>query len=83
MYTHLVKTGIITLEKLVELMVVNPRKRFDIPLGNDFTVWNLEKEITVDPAEFLSMGKATPFTGWKLNGECILTVCDGKIVYRK
>ena len=83
MYTHLVKTGNITLEKLVELLVVNPRKRFDIPLGNDFTVWNLEKEITVDPAEFLSMGKATPFTGWKLNGECVLTVCDGKIVYRK
>jgi len=83
MYTHLVKTGIITLEKLMELLVTNPRNRFDIPLGNDFTVWNLEKEITVDPAEFLSKGKATPFTGWKLFGECVLTVCDGKIVYRK
>ena len=83
MYTHFVKTGIMTMEKLVELLAVNPRKRFNIPLGNDFTIWNLEKEITVDPKEFLSMGKATPFVGWQLNGECVLTVCDGNIVYRK
>ena len=83
MYTHFVKTGIMTMEKLVELLSLNPRKRFNIPLGNDFTIWNLEKEITVDPKEFLSMGKATPFVGWQLNGECVLTVCDGNIVYRK
>ena len=83
MYTHLVKTGIITLEKLVALLTVNPRNRFGIPCGDDFTVWDLEKMITVEPAEFLSMGKATPFEGWKLFGECVLTVCDGKIVYRK
>jgi dihydroorotase len=83
LYTHLVKPGILTMEKLVELLAVNPRKRFDIPAGNDFSVWNLNKEITVDPADFLSMGKATPFLGWKLEGECVLTVCDGNIVYKK
>ena len=83
MYTHLVKTGIITLVKLIELLTVNPRKRFGIPVSEEFTVWDLEKEITVDPADFLSMGKATPFEGWKLFGECMLTVCDGKVVYRK
>ena len=83
MYTHLVKTGIITLEKLVELLVVNPRKRFGIPMGEDYTIWNLNKEFTVDPEEFISMGKATPFTGWKLQGQCVMTVCDGKVVYRK
>ena len=83
LYTHLVKKEIITLEKLIELLCVNPRKRFEIPLGKDFTVWNLEKESVVDPDDFLSMGKATPFAGWKLYGECVLTVCDGKIVYRK
>jgi len=83
LYTHLVKKEIITLEKLIELLCVNPRKRFEIPLGKDFTVWNLEKESVVDPDDFLSMGKATPFVGWKLYGECVLTVCDGKIVYRK
>ena len=83
MYTHLVKPGLITLEKLIELLTVNPRKRFNIPMGQDYTVWNLEKEFIVDPADFLSMGKATPFTGWKLNGECMLTVCDGSVVYKK
>ncbi len=83
MYTHLVKTGMLSLERLLDLMVFNPRKRFKIPLGKDFTVWNLEKEFTVDPAEFLSMGKATPFAGWKLFGECALTVHNGSIVYRK
>ncbi len=83
LYTHLVLPGIITLEKLIELLAVNPRRRFAIPLGEDFTVWNLDKEITVDPSLFLSKGKATPFTGWKLKGECVLTVCNGTVVYRK
>ncbi|MBR5528871.1 MAG: dihydroorotase [Oscillospiraceae bacterium] len=83
MYTHMVLPGIITLEKLIDLLAINPRKRFNIPLGEDFTVWNLDKEFTVDPHEFLSMGKATPFAGWKLKGECMLTVCNGKVVYRK
>ena len=80
-YTYMVKTGIITLEKLIDLLSTNPRKRFDIPNNGDFTVWNLEEVSVVDPAEFLSMGKATPFTGWQIQGKCIATVCDGKIVY--
>ena len=83
MYTHMVLPGIITLEKLVELLTVNPRERFGIPCGESYTVWNLEKEVKVNPDEFLSMGKATPFEGWVLKGECVLTVCDGKVVYRK
>ncbi len=83
LYTHLVQKKIITLEKLIELMALNPRKRYNIPLGNDYTVWELDKEFVVDPDRFLSKGKATPFTGWKLNGVCMLTVCDGKVVYRK
>ena len=80
-YTYLVKTGIITMEKLMELLVINPRKRFNIPLGNDFSIWDLEASYTVDPADFLSMGKATPFAGWNVQGKCMATVCDGKIVY--
>ena len=83
MYTHMVLPGIITLERLIELLTVKPRKRFEIPIGEDFTVWDLNKEFTVDPEDFLSMGKATPFTGWKLKGECVMTVCDGKVVYSK
>ncbi len=83
MYTNLVKTGIITLEKLIELMAINPRKRFNIPLGTDYTVWDLEKNYTVNSDDFLSKGKATPFEGMPVSGECVLTVCDGKVVYRK
>ena len=83
LYTKLVKPGIITLERIIELLAVNPRKRFSIPIGNDFTVWDLEKTFTVDPANFLSKGKATPFAGWTLQGECVVTVCNGKVVYKK
>ena len=83
LYTYLVEPGIITLEKLVELLSTNPRKRFGISAGEEYTVWNLSKEFTVDPDQFLSKGKATPFAGWKLKGECVLTVCDGKSVYDK
>ncbi len=82
LYTCLVKPGILTMEKLLDLLVYNPRKRFGIPMGNDFTVWDLDREFTVDPQAFLSKGKATPYEGHKLLGECVLTVCDGKPVYR-
>ena len=82
MYTHLVKTGIITLEKLIDLMALAPRKRFSLPLGESFTVWDLSAKQTVDPNEFLSLGRATPFEGWELYGRCVMTVCDGKIVYK-
>ena len=83
MYTHFVKTGVISLEKLIQLLAINPRKQFDIPMGEDYTVWDLDKEFVVDPETFVSKGRATPFTGWKLNGQCVLTVCDGNVVYRR
>ena len=83
LYTYLVKEGIISLEKLVELLVDNPRKRFGLPLGNSYSVWDLNKKYTIDPAEFLSKGKATPFEGMEVYGECLLTVCNGKVAYRK
>ena len=82
LYTYMVQAGVLTMEKLVETMCINPRKRFGIELGDSFTVWDLEKSFTVDPQEFLSKGKAQPFTGWKLDGVCLLTVCDGKAVYK-
>ena len=81
MYTYLVKPGIMTMERLMEVMVENPRKRFNLPLGTDFSIWDLEEEYEIDPEEFLSMGKATTFNGWKVNGRCKATVCDGKLVY--
>ena len=82
MYTHFVKTGKMTLDRLVELLAINARKRFGIPLGCDYTLWDLEAEYEIDPDEFLSKGKATPLAGWKVTGKCIATVCDDKVVYR-
>ena len=82
MYTCLVKTGIITMDRLKELLVTNARARFGIPMGDCWSLWDLNEEFTVDPENFVSMGKATPFAGWKLFGKCLLTVCDGKIVYQ-
>ena len=81
-YTHLVKTGVITLEKAVELLCYNPRKRFSIDMNSDFSVWDLSAEYTVNPDEFLSMGRATPFEGEKLFGKCIATIHNGKIVFK-
>ena len=83
LYTNLVKKGIISLEKLTELMCINPRKRFNIPFDNSFTIFNLEEEFTVNPDEFLSMGKATPFAGETLSGKCVLTVYDNQVKYRR
>ena len=83
MYTYLVKPGIMTMERLLDVMVNNPRKRFGLPLGSDFTVWDLDAEYEVDPDEFASMGKASTFTGWKVQGRCKATVCDGKLVYKE
>ena len=82
LYTYLVAPGMLTLEKLTELLAWNPRKRFGLPLGEDFTVWDLEAEETVDPDKFLSKGKATPYAGRKIVGRCMLTVCGGNIVYQ-
>ena len=83
MYTHLVKRGIITLEKLIEVMSINPRRRFGIEDTGDFCVFDLETQYTVNPDEFLSQGKATPFKDERLYGVCKLTVADKKIVYTK
>ncbi|MBE6600641.1 MAG: dihydroorotase [Ruminococcaceae bacterium] len=82
MYTHFVKTGIITLDKLVDLMCKNPSERFGITAKNDFSVWDLSVKYTVDPSEFASMGRATPFEGAELYGRNLATVKNGKIIYK-
>lgn len=88
LYTKLVKSGFITLEKLIELMSVNPRKIFDLPGGEikegevaDLALLDLDTKWSVDPDDFLSMGRATPFEGWQLQGKNIMTMCGGKVVY--
>ena len=80
MYTHFVKTGIITLEKLIGLMSINPAKRFGIE-NRGYTVFDLDKEYEINPKEFLSKGTNTPFDGFKVNGKCMITVVNEKTVY--
>ena len=82
MNTHFVKKGILTLEKLIDLLVINPNRRFGFR-AEGFSVWDLEKEITVNPDEFLSLGRATPFENHKLFGENQLTAINEKIIYKK
>ena len=81
LYTYLVHTGLLTPEALVNKLVWNPRKRFAIPMGNDFSVWDLDAQYAIDPADFLSQGKATPFEGWTVQGKCLATFFDGRAVY--
>ena len=82
LYTCLVRENIIPMERLMELLVTAPRRRFGLPLGADFSVWDLNARGTVDPKDFLSMGRATPFEGWQIYGKCLATFCDGKLVYK-
>jgi len=90
MYTYLVlEKKILTLEKLVELMCIAPRKRFGITGGlevgapADIAVIDPEAEGTVDPGKFLSKGRATPFAGMKTRGDIVMTMCNGSIVYQR
>ena len=81
LYTYLVLPGVISMEALMEKLVYNPRKRFGISMGCDFSVWDLNAQYEIDPKDFLSQGKATPFEGWKVSGKCMATFWDGKPVY--
>ena len=83
LYTGLVRTGILALDQLIDKMAVSPRKRFGIPLREgDRTEWDLETRYTVNPDDFLSMGRATPFAGTEVYGRCLKTVHNGKTVYQ-
>ena len=82
LYTELVKKNIITLDRLVELMSFKPKERFGIDTNNDFAVFDISEAYKIDPENFLSMGRATPFAGREVFGRCLLTVHNGKVVYK-
>ena len=82
LYTELVKKNIITLERLVELMSFKPKERFGIDTNNDFAMFDISEAYKIDPEDFLSMGRATPFAGREVFGRCLLTVHNGKVVYK-
>ena len=89
LYTGLVETGVLTLERLTELMSCAPARRFKLPGGEikagspaDLAVFDTDTEYTIDPAEFASKGRATPFEGWRVKGKCLMTVCAGRTVWK-
>lgn len=89
LFTGLIEKGVVTLEKLVELMSSAPAKRFGIPGGEievgkpaNLAVFDIDTEYTIDSSEFASMGRATPFEGWRVRGKCLMTVCAGRTVWR-
>lgn len=82
LYTELVMKNIITLDRLVELMSFKPKERFGIDTNNDFAVFDISEAYKIDPEDFLSMGRATPFAGREVLGRCLLTVHNGKVVYK-
>ena len=82
LYTELVMKNIITLDRLVELMSFKPKERFGIDTENDFAVFDISEAYKIDPEDFLSMGRATPFAGREIFGRCLLTVHNGKVVYK-
>lgn len=81
LYTGLVKEGIISLDKLVELMSTNPCRRFNISNDEDFSLWDLNCKYNIDPEKFLTKGRSTPFEGNDVYGKCILTVHNGKVIW--
>ncbi len=90
LYTHLVKTGELTLQELVESMTNKPAQVFGLPYGElaagkiaDLTLIDLEKTMTIDKTAFVSKGKNTPFDGWEVAGIPVLTMLEGELVYEE
>ena len=88
LYTKLVRTGVMTFEKLIQMMAVRPREIFDLPVGEivpgapaDLCLLDTDCNWTVDPDKFVTMGRATPFAGWQVQGKNKLTVWRGEVVY--
>lgn len=88
LYTHLVEKGVVSLEQLIDCMATNPGRlfglggRLEIGAAADFTVLDLDTTYEVDPEQFRSKGKATPFAGWSLRGRAVMTIVGGEVVYQ-
>jgi len=81
MYTYLVRTDFITLERLVELMSTRAREITGLPQGTSWATFEVETPYEIDPDKFLSKGHSTPFAGWQVYGRCVETVYNGEVVY--
>jgi len=81
LYTYLVKSGMVPMETVLKALTVNPAKRFGLPLDG-WSLWDLNENYIVDPADFVSQGKASPFTGWEVYGKNLMTVLNSKVVWK-
>ena len=81
LYTFLVKNNVISMQKLIEVLCDNPRKRFNIGGDTGFSLWDLDNKYTINSAEFLSKGKCSPFVNREVYGKCMATVLNGKVIY--
>lgn len=83
MYTYLVRTGFITLDKLVELMSTRAREIMGLPIGTSWATFEVETPYEIDPRRFISKGHSTPFAGWQVYGRCTETIYNGKVVFKE
>lgn len=90
LYSRMVEQDIISSEKLVEMLYTAPRRRFGLEACSleeeltkekpNFAIWDLDATYSINPEDFLSKGKSTPFDGWEVKGRCMMTVSDGRII---
>lgn len=83
MYTYLVRTGFITLDRLVELMSTRAREIMGLPIGTSWATFEVETPYEIDPRKFISKGHSTPFAGWQVYGHCTETIYNGKVVFKE
>ncbi|SET84707.1 dihydroorotase [Salinibacillus kushneri] len=90
LYSQFVKPGILSLQRLVELLTVEPANIFGLPYGKltlgssaDVVLIDLQKEKSIDPSQFVSKGRNTPFQGWKVQGWPVLTIVNGKMAWKE
>ncbi len=81
LYTYLVRTGLLTWDRLIDAMAIRPRLLTGLSAEGCYATFDLDQEYTIDPSQFRSKGKATPFEGWKVFGKCVENIYKGKVVY--
>jgi len=81
LYTALVRTGMLTMDRLIKLMSVRAREIMNLPMNDSWATFDLDDRYTIDPDRFVSKGHSTPFAGWEVYGKCIRNEYKGTVVY--
>ena len=81
LYTYLVKTGMLTMERLIKLMSTRAREIMGLPMDESWATFDLNAHYTIEPERFVSKGHSTPFAGWEVYGRCIKNEYQGNVVF--